>query len=371
MNTLQGLHEVAERITNWVRERKMTEAVVGALVMTLFDAGIAGVFIEQNERVDAADVACAVDDCMSFETTMPTSTLPVLSEAAPPPAPETTTTIISLATTTTLPPPPPSSTTSTTSTSLAPVEAPAVVPDNKAASHTRGAIGADQSYPNCSVPLRQDVTFGIVGVNDGAPFETNRCFMEIITRFRNKGIEPTLYVNTSLNWDRAQQENDPQVFCPSNVHPDVCPAYRWGYRAGQYAVQAAWGFGVSSRVWSLDVETANSWVKQAEGAGYADLNRLSLEGTIDALRIEAARNEGIDPSEIILMIYSHGSAWRAITNNMPLPNLPVWYATKKPESELLAYCDDPLYNLTGGGVLMVQTVDETNLGGHLDIDVHC
>jgi hypothetical protein len=322
---------------NNYRIRQLATAVVGLLSVNV----LAGIEIATDDQHKA----------VAMETNTSTTTQPEISVTTE--APTTTATV----TTTTLPPPP---------STIPSAELHAAMVDSKLPS--RGAIGADQSWPNCPIPIRPDVTFGIVGVNDGVPFETNRCLTELVAKFQKMGIKPGLYVNTSLDMVLANAQNDSAVPCPWVGTPEeqgLCPAYRWGYRSGQDSVKKAWDLGVSSREWYIDVETQNRW------SGNYDQNRVSILGTMDAVRNEAGKNEGVAPGEIYEAVYSNVHFWQKITYNMKLPGIHAWYATGVPEERVLGFCDDPKYNFTGGGVILVQTVDTSNHGGAIDINIRC
>lgn len=225
----------------------------------------------------------------------------------------------------------------------------------------RGTIGVDVSHPNCATPIRPDAKFGIVGVNRGRPFTSNQCLGAEAAKFKNPG----LYVNTSLNLQKAKVENNPNIKCP--LSSNLCASYRWGYRAGKFAVNTAQASGVNSLEWYMDVETANKWSDSVEQ------NRASIKGTMDAVRTSAAKNNKVSPEKIYEAVYSNKRMWGIITGGWKLPNVEVWYATGGlTESKALEFCDKPSSNFTGGGVVMIQTGNQDKTFPHAqDINLVC
>ena len=341
------LQEVAGIANDWAGRRHVAEVLAATMLLVGIESlALKAETQDRPQQVVAAAVgACATEPCSKI---VPVALRVPKAVAEAVPETSTTTTLPAATTTTTSPP---------AETLLS---ASSVQTDPRA----RGAIGVDQSWANCDVPLKPGILFGIIGVTDGESFETNRCLTQLADKFRAVNIEPALYINVDLEWENAVAENSDAVPCPEVFPLEVCPAYRWGYRGGAYAVQAAWDQGISSKEWYLDVEHNNDWT------GNTDLNRLAILGTMDAVRNEAGRLMGIPPAEIYEAIYTNPSAWKKITSNLQLP-VHTWLATGSPEAELLKYCDDPFYNLTGGGVIMVQTVDQLNPGGPIDINARC
>lgn len=348
--TMWGLSSDHLKLNERSRARLRAAAVsISAILINVFNAAIP---LDDDERVTT--MVCVQNEADCAQNPSIAASEPLGHESAP-------STTIEVPSTTAAPP---ETIPITTTTEQNRLQAEAA---NDARVSSRGQIGADQSWPNCDVPIRPDVTFGIVGVNDGRPFETNRCLPVLIAKFRAMGISPALYANTSLDLKQAEAQNDPNVPCPhmNTDQEPLCSAYRWGYRGGQYAVAAAQSAGYVSREWYTDVETGNRW------SGDINKNQASFLGTMDAIRSDVSQALNLPDGQVYIAIYSNRHSWQFISGNMKLPAIQTWAATAIPENEVLAACDDPEYNFTGGGIAMVQTVDHTNPGGPIDINLRC
>ena len=334
--------------------RYLARAIGALLVASTMAAGLRT--NEKTIKVPAESIA-VVTCSKSTDCTPPILPgLPRKPEAMPKSKPPTTVT--------------PSATTTTSTTEIPTTTQPPAPPSTvakavtssrfSAAEFKRNTVGADISYPNCDTPIRPDVTFGIVGVNGGKPFTANSCLAPEAAKFK----QPGLYVNTSLQLDKATAENDPTIPCP--LDSSVCASYRWGYRAGQFAVNTASTNGVISPNWYVDVETENSWSTSP------DQNRASIAGTMDAIRTDAAKTDQLPPNQIHEVIYGNKRMWSIITGGWRLPDTPVWYATGVPEDQAMQYCSKPDANFTGGGVVMAQTQNQRPEYPYaLDINLPC
>src|SRR3954469_3250331 len=144
-----------------------------------------------------------------------------------------------------------------------------------------GTTGTDISWPNCNASVPKSA-FGIVGVTGGKGFSPNSCAKAEASKFSNL----SLYVNTGYPGQSygLKYQNAPKACLPTDLN---CLAYNYGYNAGQYALNYAQSQGLSSAMWWLDVETANSWTTD-----YAQ-NIQSLQGETDALKTAGVTTVGV------------------------------------------------------------------------------
>ena len=338
-----------ERLNQWAERRTSLNTAIATVSVVVGELFVAQTVMAPPTSEPAVAYAPELDE-----------TTPSILAAA---APDTTTTTAPPETTTT----PPTTMPETT------LQAATLTSPN------RGKIGADLAWPpnNMLINLPSGLEYGIVNVTNGHPLETYAHLPQIIEKFRVAGIEGeelAAYANTSLDSDLAATENDPNVPCPWQAPAEataLCPSYRWGYRGGIFAVEAGWEAGIKSDVWYLDVEGGKGRSGNIWSENY-DLNRVALLGTMDAVRVRASELLVVEQADIYIAIYSNTSYWNHIMGaDFKLPGIHAWYAGFGPLESLDRFCDDPQYNFTGGGVVMVQSVLLTPTGENLDYDRTC
>lgn len=343
MNRLPNFEVAIEKFNYWLSHAKVAEIAAGTLLLVGIEAGAAKVIAERESKpAEMAVGACALTPCLE-ELSPTTTTVVPIPEITPPATaavPETTT-----------------STAPDSILQAAAIEPPASKPK---------IMGVDISFPNCETPIPEDATFGIVGVNGGRPFTANPCLAQQAANFD----KPALYVNTAYPGD-SEPVPVPQEPVPCPVAAEHCGAYEKGWAAGKNSVEIAWGQGVSSREWWIDVETANAW------RGNAHQHRTYILATMDAIRTYASANEKIAPGELYIGIYSTVGMMDRITRDRAAekledqlwrpPGLHGWLATAASEDEVLNYCSRAF---TGGGTVMVQTQRHNVNGSGRSIDVN-
>lgn len=164
-----------------------------------------------------------------------------------------------------------------------------------------GDLGADISWPQCSDSYvgPGGAYFGIVGVDDGRPYDTgNPCLTaELAWQAKTTSPQPVqVYANTadpgntSPNWPTANDTTvpDPYNSCIATVsrHKTVgedsqACAWVYGYDAAKAAERYLSNNGgdPSTAWWWLDVETGNTWQTRS----LQDLNQAVLVGMVQAL----------------------------------------------------------------------------------------
>jgi hypothetical protein len=216
--------------------------------------------------------------------------------------------------------------------------------------YTSGSTGVDISFPDCNATIPQ-AAFGIVGVTGGIAYNTNSCAAEEASHFQNY----SLYINTGLN---ASSSSSYYVAAEQGCNGDArCAAYHYGYNAGIKGFQYAQSLGLSSKIWWLDVETANTWNADVT------LDQQSLQGEHDALIASGVQMVGV---------YSTTYQWQYITGD-PTTNTgwknywPGWGATQLPNAQQAQqYCTG--HEFTGGPTWLIQYQDPQS---HVDQDVAC
>jgi hypothetical protein len=117
-----------------------------------------------------------------------------------------------------------------------------------------------------------------------------------------------------------------------------CLAYNYGYNAGLYDIDHTLRLGIVASHWWLDVETDNSWDTNAQ------VNRKSLEGTLDAINRFAGSNR--------TGFYSSPSQWNLLTGSWR-NGYPAWMATgSMDEAAAIKACSDKSF--TGGPIVLAQ-----------------
>jgi hypothetical protein len=225
------------------------------------------------------------------------------------------------------------------------------------------STGYDISWPQCNSVFPPSPGFGIVGVNDGAPFTVNKC-LDRQLRWAQGGANPVtaFYLNTGNggpigNGDWPSTQKSPKVCRGANSVP--C-AYDYGWNAGvaSYAdvVQAENLDGVASpnvaaisSPWWLDVETGNAWETKVDSYGPSAASAANdaamLEGEVAYLQSVHVASIGF---------YSTSSMWQGITGGSvdALDALPVWIPGAGDIVQAQANCTLPSF--TGGRVALIQ-----------------
>lgn len=207
--------------------------------------------------------------------------------------------------------------------------------------------GVDISYPNCTASI-PNISFGIVGVENGLGFSSNPCLASEAAHFTNL----SLYANTgypgSSSPNAQKYMNSPKACTATDLN---CIAYDYGYNQGLYAYNYANSLNVHATTWWLDVETSNSWTSDTAQ------NQNSLMGERDALAANGATTVGA---------YSTTYQWNSITGSWN-SGWPSWGATTwTSATQAKAYCTG--HQFTGGPSLLMQYKSRKS---QIDQDVAC
>lgn len=175
--------------------------------------------------------------------------------------------------------------------------------------------GYDVSWPQCtstgSTAPTGSFAFAIIGVNDGKPYTANPCLSSEAASAGGAAL--SFYVNTAnpgphfANWPAGKTANG--VTCPALRHYSngsqalLDCTYVFGYLSAENAVAGAGSAlgSVPSTQWWLDVESANSWMKD-KAANVSD-----IRGAADYLAQEANGGAGG------VGVYTNASSWSSIT----------------------------------------------------------
>jgi major membrane immunogen (membrane-anchored lipoprotein) len=197
------------------------------------------------------------------------------------------------------------------------------------------STGNDISFPQCGYAYPSSPGFGVVGVNDGKPFTTNKCLASELTWAKGAlNTQPAFYVNTANGGPNGNSR-----WPTSQKTPDVCTgansvacSYDYGWNAAEYsfaaAVAAEKAEGASSpdqaaiaAPWWLDVETGNAWEVKA---GYYGPTTLAYDDDTAMIEGEIVSLTGIGVTSV--GVYSTSQQWRAITDASitNFPSVPVW-----------------------------------------------
>jgi len=184
-------------------------------------------------------------------------------------------------------------------------------------------LGFDYSYNAPSFPPAS-FGFGVIGVSGGKSFTQNpRLVQEFNWANFGSGARPTFYMNlnapygTTVAGHVSSPENCPTTTVGTTTDPTACAGYNYGYNAAASALAYTKSNNVSSPLWWLDIETANSWSPDAS------VNDQVIQGAIDYLNSQGIRAG----------IYSMPYMWNTIagTNFVPTQivngqqeSLPLW-----------------------------------------------
>lgn len=196
---------------------------------------------------------------------------------------------------------------------------------------TVDGVGFDISYPQCRSPLPTGGSFGIVGVNGGAPRTSNKCLAEQAAWAKTlQGY--AVYVNTSYSG-----KGDPVEYGRALID-DAIARKRDAVKGG-------------TSMWWLDVEITNTW------KGTQQENATVL----------AAMAQRLQELKVRVGIYSSPQQWQIIAGDYA-PGLPVWNATGPGRKKsALAACSESFAGSTTAIVQWVQKAD----GRSLDHNVIC
>lgn len=216
--------------------------------------------------------------------------------------------------------------------------------------YAQGETGYDISWPQCGATYpSQSYSFGIVGVTDGRAFTLNPCLASEYT-WAQGGSSATspvaLYMNLNYPSGSTAREGatGPYGSCRKG---SACAAQNYGWNAASYAfTQNGAASPVTASMWWLDIETGNTWSKNAA------LNADVIQGAIAYLQGQGAT----------VGIYSTAYQWKTIAGGYA-PVAPNWVAGASAANPA-ALCSSPLYS--GGSVWLTQYVGPT-----FDTDYSC
>lgn len=175
-------------------------------------------------------------------------------------------------------------------------------------------LGFDYSY-NAPLFPPTNFGFGMVGLTGGKAFTPNpRLAQEVSWARFGAGAPPTLYLNLNAPYGSAAAIPDntsgPEACSATSTaledgeaEPTPCAAYNFGYHAAAYAYAYAKSGGISSPIWWLDIEEANSWAPDTA------VNDQVIQGAIDYLNAQGLRAG----------IYSMASMWKNIAGAAFVP----------------------------------------------------
>jgi len=157
--------------------------------------------------------------------------------------------------------------------------------------YTSGQTGYDVSYPQCPGTSAPAGSFGVIGVNDGRPFTLNPCFG---TEY--SGVANSVYINTA--YSKAYRSD---ITSGCSAASGGNQAWAIGCSEAEYSFN---NVRVTSSMWWLDVETANSW-----SSGNLAPNRSAIQGALDRLKSTGP-----------VGVYSTAHAWSRITGGNFVPS---------------------------------------------------
>ncbi|MHB8913724.1 MAG: hypothetical protein ACYC4I_01805 [Minisyncoccota bacterium] len=210
-----------------------------------------------------------------------------------------------------------------------PAQASAYVPPTGSL-YAGGGIGYDISFNTKAYPVTP-FGFAVVGVTGGRAFVDNaRLASEFSWSHFSSSITPTVYLNMNAPYGStvAGHIGSPRA-CPgittassvvgaANGEPSACEGYNYGYNAAAHAYAYATKNDISSRLWWLDIEDANSWSPDPA------VNDATIQGAIDYLNMQGTR----------VGIYSVPYMWKTIAGAGFIPtqiiggntvSIPTWF----------------------------------------------
>ena len=220
-------------------------------------------------------------------------------------------------------------------------------------------LGFDVSWPQCNDEHPEHIGFAIVGVDGGRVYKPNPCLTEQLDWAGEGG---DLYINTANPGPRHSQywpsgTDDPRP-CDTEDRPGAettsCAySYGWNAAADSYrrALEAyaelGWVAEDEDRlpeeiVWWLDVETANSWMRDRE------LNVASLHGAVDYLASMGAEDIGFYSTPLLW--------WRITAGTDDFEDHAAWHAGGHSQEEAAERCEHDAF--TGGSLSLVQWIED-------------
>jgi hypothetical protein len=238
-----------------------------------------------------------------------------------------------------------------------PVGAP---PRELAAAPAATVLGADVSWPQCSVaqggyalPMPPDDSrFVVIGLTAGLPFAANPCLADQVRWARDRGVPAHAYTVAAHPTNAEVRRHGTRG--PWRATTLAGRLSNTGYAQGVSAVATARSVGLAPGVLWVDVEPR---ARQPWPTGTAAVlrNRAVLLGMLRALS-DARQPTGV---------YSFASGWREITGGWRLPGLPVWAtAGRSGRAAAAAMCGTPSFS--GGPVHLAQWFDDVR-----DSDLTC
>jgi hypothetical protein len=217
-----------------------------------------------------------------------------------------------------------------------------------------GALGYDISFPQGTGPYPSPpFSIAIVGVNNGQPFGRNPHLQQQWAWAQQANAEPAVYINTDYHHSVTDSFGDtgPKGTCNGD---ESCRAYNYGWNAAADALKNAKQFGVTAKIWWLDVETGNWWPCDSSGNN-CDTWRdaLDIQGGLDYLRSQA----------LTAGVYSTSRQWGIITGGYGLA-APLWVPDFD-DNQPAGYCN-AAHGFGGSTVFMVQYT-----AGSYDGDYSC
>lgn len=232
--------------------------------------------------------------------------------------------------------------------------------------------GYDVSYPQCGSSLPTNVSFAIVGVNDGIVFSANPCLgagdgtSQLAWAERFEPV-PILYANTgdpgpglSSHWPTGQ--TTPAACDAAQPDSSACSYdYGWNAAADSYrdAVDAYVSLGQlpatatqtpQPNEWWLDVESANSWEASTTN------NVSELQGEVAFLQSQGVSTIGF---------YANASDWKSITGGTTaFASFPSWHPGAGSQHTAASLCGTA--GVTGGPTRYSQYA-----AGGFDADARC
>jgi hypothetical protein len=197
--------------------------------------------------------------------------------------------------------------------------------------------GNDISYPQCSTDNYPQSAFGIIGVTGGKSFTANPCLSKEFTWADALSKPPSLYMNLNAPIGPTASKGMTGHYGNCTKKDKSCQARNYGHKAAQYAFDYATDHNVSSPMWWLDIEIANSWSSDTH------LNQETINGAVQFFRDRGGKTVGI---------YSTPRMWRSITGGY-INHLPVWLPAGLTFPAI--YCSSK-YAFTGGTVYLVQYI---------------
>lgn len=153
-------------------------------------------------------------------------------------------------------------------------------------------LGYDLSFNSLQYPT--SFNFGIIGVTRGKAFVHNNKLLPLYfwAKF-GSATAPTFYMNLNAPYGSTVAGHiDTPKTCPpagaatttkAGAEPTACQGYNYGYNAAKDAYTHTKNNGVSSALWWLDIEEANSWSKNVA------VNDATIQGAIDYLNAQGIR----------------------------------------------------------------------------------